>query len=76
MDTVTVKTSGSFMLIDISTGVEIEPLTETPDVPLSPFIERALRDGRLVDVNAKPAKEAPSAGAPTSGRASKAKASE
>ncbi len=50
METVTVKTSGDFMLIDIGQGVEINP-GDTKEVVKTPTILGALEDGRLVEVD-------------------------
>lgn len=46
---VMVRTTGPFMLLDMSTGAEIEPETDTL-VPISAFIQRRLKIKDLVEV--------------------------
>lgn len=46
-----VKTSGSFMVLDTFGGQEVNPGEET-EVRLTPFINIALGDGRLISLEA------------------------
>lgn len=52
MTDITVKTSGSFMLLDRFSGREIPPL-EAVTVPHTEFIAERLKLGQLVEVSAE-----------------------